>query len=250
MTGKQKADSPIVEMQGVCAAYGNVEVLKGVSLRVMPSQVVCLIGVSGSGKSTLLRCINRMESPTSGRILVDGVEMTDLATDLNEARSRIGMVFQQFNLFPHMSVGENVGLALRHVKRLGKTDAEARVDSVLTEVGILHLKHSRPSELSGGQQQRVAIARALAMDPRVMLFDEATSALDPENVKGVLDMMRRLAVSGMTMIVVTHELGFAREVADWIYFIHNGRITEDGSPEKMLKSPSTAELRRFLAKVL
>jgi polar amino acid transport system ATP-binding protein len=212
--------------------------------------VVCVIGPSGSGKSTLLRCINRLEEPTSGRIVVDGVEVTDPRVDLDRVRTSMGMVFQQFNLFPHKTALGNVTLALRTVLKMDAAAADARGRAVLAKVGLADKEGADPASLSGGQQQRVAIARALAMEPRVMLFDEATSALDPELVGEVLGVMRGLAEAGMTMVVVTHEMGFAREVADRVVFMDGGVVVEDGPPAQVLGAPREPRTREFLAKVL
>jgi len=239
-----------VQLRDVRKSYGRVEVLRGVSLDVAAGQVVCVIGPSGSGKSTLLRCINRLEETTSGSIVVNGSNITDPKADIDKIRARIGIVFQHFNLFPHMSVQDNVTLALRHVKKLTKTEADRVARDRLAELGLSALAERRPRDLSGGQQQRAAIARALAMDPELMLFDEATSALDPELVKGVLDVMKALAKRGMTMIVVTHELGFAREVADRVVFIDQGVIAEHGPPSQIFGAPRTERLQAFLSQVL
>jgi len=227
-----------------------LRVLKDVDLEVGYGEVVCVIGPSGSGKSTMLRCANKLEEPTAGTITVDGVDLCDRRTNIDHVRTRIGMVFQDFNLFPHMDVSKNITVALRKVKGLSKADAEEIARKRLAEVGLGHKATARPHQLSGGQQQRVAIARALAMDPTVMLFDEATSALDPELVKGVLDVMRSLAQGGMTMVVVTHEMGFAQEVADRVVFMDAGRIIEQGPPAKLFDAPASDRLRTFLGMVL
>ncbi|MGW0583407.1 amino acid ABC transporter ATP-binding protein, partial [Streptomyces sp. NPDC002920] len=211
---------------------------------------VCVIGRSGSGKSTLLKCMNLLEPPTAGEIRLGGDLITGPGVDVDAVRTRVGMVFQHFNLFPHLSVLHNVTVALRKVRRMGREAADTAAMTQLERLGLAGLAHSRPSQLSGGQQQRVAIARALAMEPEVMLFDEATSALDPELVKDVLDVMRLLATSGMTMIAVTHEIGFAREVADRVIFMDEGRIAESGPARRTLEHPETARLREFLARVL
>jgi len=239
-----------IELRGITKSFGHKEVLKGVDLRVEPQEVVCLIGPSGSGKSTLLKCINLLQPPTSGTIHVNGVELTAPGTDVNRARSQVGMVFQHFNLFPHVDVLTNVAMALRTVKRMPKLEAQSIAQAQLERLGLSALIHARPADLSGGQQQRVAIARALAMDPQVMLFDEATSALDPELVKGVLNVMRELAESGMTMVVVTHEIGFAREVADRVVFMDAGRIAEEGPARQVLAEPRSERLKEFLSQVL
>ncbi|MGW4059196.1 amino acid ABC transporter ATP-binding protein [Amycolatopsis sp. NPDC004747] len=239
-----------VSVRGLHKRYGPVEVLRDVDLDVAAGETVCVIGRSGSGKSTLLKCLNLLEEPTSGEIHIAGTAITGPGVDVDAVRTRVGMVFQHFNLFPHLSVLENVTAALRHVRRLGKDAAEAAAMTQLDRLGLAHLARQRPGRLSGGQQQRVAIARALAMEPEVMLFDEATSALDPELVKDVLDVMRALATSGMTMLVVTHEIGFAREVADRVVFMDEGRIAEAGPARPTLDAPETARLRDFLARVL
>jgi polar amino acid transport system ATP-binding protein len=249
-----------VRAEGVRKSYGRFEALRGVDLEVAKSQVTCLIGPSGSGKSTLLRCINHLEKVTAGRLSVDGdlvgyrqhggrlYELRD--KEICAKRAQIGMVFQRFNLFPHMTALENVSLGPIRVKRESKSSAEERARKLLDRVGLGDKVASYPSQLSGGQQQRIAIARALAMEPKLMLFDEPTSALDPELVGDVLDVMRGLAEEGMTMIVVTHEMGFAREVADALVFIDEGVVVETGQPREMLANPKNERTRSFLAKVL
>ncbi|HEY3469167.1 MAG TPA: amino acid ABC transporter ATP-binding protein [Amycolatopsis sp.] len=239
-----------VTVRGLHKRYGPIEVLRDVDLDVAAGETVCVIGRSGSGKSTLLKCLNLLEPPTAGEIRIGGTAVTGPGVDVDAVRARVGMVFQHFNLFPHLSVLNNVTAALRHVRRLGKEAAEAAAMTQLERLGLAHLARQRPGRLSGGQQQRVAIARALAMEPEVMLFDEATSALDPELVKDVLDVMRALAASGMTMLVVTHEIGFAREVADRVVFMDEGRIAEAGPARATLDDPETPRLRDFLARVL
>ncbi|WIV54155.1 amino acid ABC transporter ATP-binding protein [Amycolatopsis nalaikhensis] len=239
-----------VTVRGLHKRYGPIEVLRDVDLDVAAGETVCVIGRSGSGKSTLLKCLNLLEPPTAGEIRIGGTAVTGPGVDVDAVRARVGMVFQHFNLFPHLSVLNNVTAALRHVRRLGKEAAEAAAMTQLERLGLAHLARQRPGRLSGGQQQRVAIARALAMEPEVMLFDEATSALDPELVKDVLDVMRALAASGMTMLVVTHEIGFAREVADRVVFMDEGRIAESGPARATLDDPETPRLRDFLARVL
>jgi polar amino acid transport system ATP-binding protein len=241
---------PAVSVRGLHKRYGPIEVLRGVDLDVAAGETVCVIGRSGSGKSTLLKCLNLLEEPTSGEIRIGGTEITGPGVDVDAVRTRVGMVFQHFNLFPHLSVLKNVTAALRHVRGLGKDAAEAAAMTQLERLGLAHLAQQRPGRLSGGQQQRVAIARALAVEPEVMLFDEATSALDPELVKDVLDVMRTLAGSGMTMLAVTHEIGFAREVADRVVFMDEGRIAEAGPARATLDDPETPRLRDFLARVL
>ncbi len=241
---------PAIELRDLHKSYGSNEVLKGVDLVVPEREVVCVIGASGSGKSTLLRCVNRLEEPTGGQVLIDGIDITHPDCDLDMVRRRIGMVFQQFNLFPHLKVIDNVTLAQRKV--LGRKAQEAREVAMarLERVGLAEKADAYPAQLSGGQQQRVAIARALAMDPEMMLFDEATSALDPELVGDVLEVMRTLASEGMTMLVVTHEMGFARRVADRVVFMDQGVICEEGPPEVVLGNPSTPRLQQFLKRVL
>jgi ABC-type polar amino acid transport system ATPase subunit len=249
-SGAASGSDAAVQVRNVRKFFGRTEVLRGVSLDVRAGTVTCVVGPSGSGKSTLLRCINRLEVPTSGTIVVNGMVVTDPTVNIDAIRARIGMVFQHFNLFPHMSVLDNVALALQHVKRLAADEARRIGRERLAEMGIAEFASRWPRELSGGQQQRVAIARALAMEPELMLFDEATSALDPELVKGVLDVMRGLARRGMTMIVVTHELGFAREVSDQLVFFDQGMIGEQGPPEQLMTHPATPRLQQFLSQVL
>ncbi|MER9231218.1 amino acid ABC transporter ATP-binding protein [Mesorhizobium sp. M0622] len=229
-------------------AYGAVQVLHDVSLKVEPGTVTCLIGPSGSGKSTLLRCLNRLVECRAGDILLDGESIYKQTPD--QLRRRVGMVFQQFNLFPDRSALANITLALRKVKRMSREEADGAALARLHEVGLLERKDHRPANLSGGQQQRVAIARALALEPEVMLFDEVTSALDPELVKGVLNLMADLGRGGMTMVVVTHEMNFARKVANQVVFMDEGRIVEAGRPEDLFDNPQSPRLRRFLSEVL
>ncbi|MDE3007708.1 MAG: amino acid ABC transporter ATP-binding protein [Acidobacteriota bacterium] len=250
----------MVEAKGVCKAYGGLEVLKGVDLNVARGEVTCLIGPSGSGKSTLLRCVNHLEKHDAGELRVDGelvgYELRgDKLYELNDRqicakRSQIGMVFQRFNLFAHLTVLENVTLGQMKVKGRSQEAATAKARELLARVGLDAKERSYPSQLSGGQQQRVAIARALAMEPKLMLFDEPTSALDPELVGEVLDVMKDLARSGMTMMVVTHEMNFAREVADTVYFLDAGVIEESGDPRTILTAPRSERLKLFLSKVL
>jgi polar amino acid transport system ATP-binding protein len=237
-----------IELREVTKAFGQHQVLNGVSFTVARGEVVCVIGPSGSGKSTALRCINRLEEPSGGDILLDGDSTLAMSVDL--LRQRVGMVFQQFNLFPHRTVLDNMTLPLRKVKGLSKDEARARALAGLEQVGLSAKAGYRPTRLSGGQQQRVAIARALAMEPEAMLFDEATSALDPELVKGVLRLMADLAQRGMTMVVVTHEMGFARNVADRVIFMDCGVIVEQGSPAQLFDNPQSPRLQAFLAEVL
>lgn len=237
--------SAAVKLENVVKRFGALEVLKGISFDIKPGEVVALIGASGSGKSTALRCINRLETIQGGRIEVCGREVSADAVDLRALRQDVGMVFQQYNLFPHMTVGENVILALRRVKAMTRAAAMEIGRKVLMQVGLLEKIDNYPEQLSGGQQQRVAIARSLAMQPKVMLFDEVTSALDPKLTGEVLRVMEDLAKGGMTMVVVTHEMGFARRAADRVIFMHHGNIHEEGGAD-ILSNPSTAELREFL----
>ena len=231
-------------------SFGRLEVLRGIDLQVARGEVICVIGPSGSGKSTLLRCVNRLEEPTSGRILIDGEDITDVDCDIDAVRTRIGIVFQQFNLFPHLTVEDNLTVAQRKVLGRSKAEAAETAARMLERVGLTDKTHEYPSRLSGGQQQRAAIARALAMDPSMMLFDEVTSALDPELVGEVLAVIRGLAQDGMTMMVVTHEMGFARHVADRVLFIDEGVIVEEGRPDEVLANPQQERTRRFLEQVL
>jgi polar amino acid transport system ATP-binding protein len=241
----------MLRLEGVHKSFGKLHVLRGVDLSVERGGVVCVIGPSGSGKSTLLRCINLLEPPDRGRILLEGKEITGAARDeVNFVRRRVGMVFQQFNLFPHKTAIENISLAQEKVLGRSRPEARAKSKALLERVGLSDKLEEYPERLSGGQQQRVAIARALAMDPHVMLFDEVTSALDPELVKEVLDVMRELAADGMTMVVVTHEMGFAREVADHVAFMDAGVVVEDGPPDRILTQPREERTRRFLGLVL
>ena len=241
---------PAIRIRGLRKSFGQLEILRGVDLDVARQEVVCIIGPSGSGKSTLLKCLNLLEPPSGGTIHVGGVELTGRKVDVDKVRAHVGMVFQHFNLFPHVTMLENVTMALRTVKKVPKDEATRVATDQLDRLGVLDLKDKRPGDCSGGQQQRVAIARALAMQPDVMLFDEATSALDPELVKGVLDVMKSLAQSGMTMVVVTHEIGFAREVADRVVFMDEGTIQEEGPARQLLDSPQTSRLQTFLSQVL
>jgi polar amino acid transport system ATP-binding protein len=243
-------DGSLVSLEGIHKWFGNNHVLRGIDFSIQPGNVVVVIGPSGSGKSTLLRTVNLLEEPTQGRVLFDGTEITDIRTNVNRVRTEIGIVFQAFNLFPHKTAKENVKLALIKVLGMNDKDAEARAEKELEHVGLAHKADSYPSQLSGGQQQRVAIARALAMRPKLMLFDEVTSALDPELVKEVLDTMKRLADEGMTMMVVTHEMGFAREVGTRLLFMDEGRIIEDGLPRDIFLSPSDERCKTFLSHVL
>lgn len=239
-----------VIVKGLVKSFGNLEVLKGMDVEVKDGEVVCLIGPSGSGKSTFLRCLNRLESITGGQVIIDGYDITDKNTDINKVRENIGMVFQHFNLFPHKTVMENITMAPVELKKMTKEQAEGIGASLLKEVGLAEKADVYPAQLSGGQKQRVAIARALAMHPDIMLFDEPTSALDPEMVGEVLNVMKTLAKQGMTMVVVTHEMGFAREVADRIIFMDGGYIVEEGTPAEVLGNPKEERTINFLNQVL
>ena len=229
--------------------FGGLEVLKGIDYHVKPGTCVVVIGPSGSGKSTFLRCLNHLEKPTKGSVVIDGVDIMDPKTDINQMRQKIGMVFQQFNLFPHKTVLENVTLAPIKLKGMEKGAAHQLAMDLLNRVGVGDKANNYPGQLSGGQKQRVAIARSLAMNPEAILFDEPTSALDPEMVGEVLDVMKKLAKEGMTMVVVTHEMGFAREVADRVVFMDGGHIIEEGTPEEIFQSPKNERLKAFLGKV-
>ncbi|MEI7883994.1 MAG: amino acid ABC transporter ATP-binding protein [Clostridia bacterium] len=231
-------------------SFGKLEVIKDMNLEVKESEVICMIGTSGSGKSTFLRCMNALEVPTAGQIIVDDIEITNKAIDINKVRQQIGMVFQQFNLFPHLTVLKNITMAPIDLKIMTKEQANIRARELLEMVGLSEKIDEYPDRLSGGQQQRVAIARALAMNPDIMLFDEPTSALDPEMVGEVLSVMKELAREGMTMIIVTHEMGFAKEVAHRIVFIDDGYIVEEGTPEEVFGNPKNQRTKDFLAKVL
>jgi len=239
-----------VDVRGVDKWFGELQVLDSIDLAVNEHHVVCLIGASGSGKSTLLRCINRLEHVDEGEIVVDGQRVTAEKVDVNELRRKIGIVFQAYNLFPHMTVLQNVTLAPRKTRKLSRDECEARARLLLRRIGLEDKAHEFPDRLSGGQQQRVAIVRALAMEPKLMLLDEITSALDPQLVTDVLALVRELAESGMTMIVATHEMGFAREVAEKVCFLDNGRILEEGPPEQIFTEPREPRTREFLARVL
>ncbi|MCL2679960.1 MAG: amino acid ABC transporter ATP-binding protein [Coriobacteriia bacterium] len=240
----------MVEIKDLKKTFANEEVLHSINLQVHKGEVVCILGPSGSGKSTLLRCINLLEVPTSGEVWVDGTQINAKNTDINKARRHLGMVFQQFNLFPHKTAQGNVELALTKVLKLSKDEASAIAIEQLAHVGLADRADYYPSQLSGGQQQRVAIARALAMEPKVMLFDEVTSSLDPELVRDVLNVMRDLARGGMTMVVVTHEMGFAREVADRVVFMDEGVIVEEGSPEDIFEKPKNERTKNFLGHLI
>ena len=240
----------IIQARDVEKWFGNFAALKGVSADIQEGEVVVVLGPSGSGKSTFIRCINQLEEHEVGTIIVDGIEINDDSRNLQKIRSEVGMVFQQFNLFPHLTVLDNVALAPRKVKKMPKAEAEELAMAGLTRVGIPEQAEKFPTQLSGGQQQRVAIARALAMQPKIMLFDEPTSALDPEMIKEVLDVMRELAESGMTMIVVTHEMGFAKEVADRFLFFAVGLIVEEGTPDHFFNNPQEERTKLFLSQIL
>ena len=240
----------VIKVEHLEKAFGKKEVLKGINAEIDKGEVIVIIGASGSGKSTFLRCLNCLEDPTGGNIFFDGVDIADPSVDINIHRQKMGMVFQQFNLFPHKTVLENMTLAPIKLKGMKKEDADALAMKLLERVGLADRADSYPSQLSGGQQQRVAIVRALAMEPDVMLFDEPTSALDPEMVGEVLDVMKSLADEGMTMVVVTHEMGFAREVGDRVLFMDDGIIGEEGTPEEVFGNPKSERLQSFLAKVL
>ncbi|MBR0260806.1 MAG: amino acid ABC transporter ATP-binding protein [Selenomonadaceae bacterium] len=239
----------MIEIKGLKKSFGDLHVLKGIDLHIDEGEVVVIIGPSGSGKSTLLRCINFLEEPTDGTITVDGIPM-DSDANINKVREEVGMVFQRFNLFPHMTVLNNITLAPLKVRKIEKSRAEQTAQDLLDRVGLGDKSDAYPNQLSGGQQQRVAIARALAMHPKVMLFDEPTSALDPEMVGEVLDVMQRLAESGMTMVIVTHEMGFAREVGTRLLFVDGGYIVEQGKPKEVFENPKEERTRAFLSKIL
>ncbi len=241
---------PIIELIGVDKFFGDFQALKDINLKVGRQEVVVVIGPSGSGKSTMIRCINRLETHDRGQIIVDGIELTDDVKSIQEIRRETGMVFQQFNLFPHLTVLDNITLAPRQVRRQSKAEAESTAMQLLERVGIPEQARKYPGQLSGGQQQRVAIARSLAMQPKVMMFDEPTSALDPEMIKEVLDAMVELAKGGMTMIVVTHEMGFARNVADRVVFMAQGQIVEVGTPEHFFTDPREDRTKLFLSQIL
>ncbi|TFB17107.1 amino acid ABC transporter ATP-binding protein [Microbacterium sp. 3H14] len=242
--------APAIDVQGLVKSFGDNEVLKGIDLTVTKGEVVCVIGPSGSGKSTLLRSVNLLEEPTDGKVLIEGIDITDPDVDIDRVRTRIGMVFQSFNLFPHLDVLGNLTIAQQRVKKRSKKDAEQVAHAMLERVGLSEKADAFPGHLSGGQQQRVAIARALCMNPDMMLFDEPTSALDPELVGEVLQVMRSLADEGMTMLVVTHEMGFAREVGSRLIFMDGGHIVEEGDPREVLSNPQHPRTKDFLSRVL
>ena len=240
----------MIEVVDLHKYFGKLQVLKGVNTNIKKQEVVCVIGASGSGKSTFLRCLNLLEEPTSGEIIIDGIPLVEQRKDINRLRQKVGMVFQQLNLFPHMTVMENITLAPMKLKGMSKTEAYETARDLLNKVGLPDKDNEYPNRLSGGQKQRVAIARALAMDPEVMLFDEPTSALDPEMVGEVLNVMKQLANEGMTMVVVTHEMGFAKEVGDRIMFMDEGIIYEEGTPQELFNNPRRERTKEFLGKVL
>ncbi len=240
----------MISVTDLCKSFNGMQVLNGINLEIDKGDVICIIGPSGSGKSTFLRCLNLLEKPSSGSILFEGCELTDKNVDLNKHRQKMGMVFQQFNLFPHMTVLDNLTCAPIMLKKATKEQSEKKAMELLARIGLADRADAWPNQLSGGQKQRVAIVRALCMEPDVMLFDEPTSALDPEMVGEVLDVMKELAVSGMTMVVVTHEMGFAREVSNRVLFLDGGVIAEQGTPDEIFGAPKCERLRSFLAKVL
>lgn len=240
----------MIYVKGLSKSYGNNQVIKNIDMHIAPGEKVVIIGPSGSGKSTFLRCLNLLEQPTSGSIVFDGQEITDPKADINEIRRHMGMVFQHFNLFPHKTIRENITLAPVTLKKMTKEEADKRADELLERVGLADKANAYPEQLSGGQKQRIAIVRSLAMDPEVMLFDEPTSALDPEMVGEVLDLMKQLAREGMTMVVVTHEMGFAREVGTRVVFIDEGKIKEQAEPEEFFSNPKDERLKEFLSKIL
>ena len=240
----------MIRINGLYKDFGDNHVLKGITNHIKKGEVVVVIGPSGSGKSTFLRCLNLLETPTAGEIILEGQTITDPKVDINKVRTKLGMVFQQFNLFPHKTVAENIMISPILVKKVSREAAHAKAVSLLNRVGLAEKENAYPSSLSGGQQQRAAIARALAMEPDVMLFDEPTSALDPEMVGEVLGVMKQLANDGMTMVIVSHEMGFAREVGDRILFMDDGQIVEEGPPEQMFNNPQHPRTRDFLSKVL
>ena len=242
--------NPLIEVQGLKKYFGKVHALNDITETIYEGEVVAVIGPSGSGKSTFLRSLNLLEVPTEGHVLMEGVDITDPKTDINKLRQRMGMVFQQFNLFPHMTILKNLTLAPMKLQKLSEAEANERAMALLTRVGLADRANAYPVQLSGGQKQRIAIVRALAMKPDVMLFDEPTSALDPEMVGEVLEVMRGLARDGMTMVVVTHEMGFAREVASRVLFMDGGRIVEQNTPQELFDHPKSERLKNFLAKVL
>jgi polar amino acid transport system ATP-binding protein len=250
VSGKHANGPPALELEGVRKTFGSAEVLRGIDLSVSPHEVVCLIGASGSGKSTLLRCVNLIEPVTAGSITVEGERITAPGVDVDRIRRRIGIVYQAFNLFPHMTVLDNITLAPRYALRMDRREAETDASRLLDRFGLLDRRDEYPDRLSGGQQQRVAIVRALAMHPSLMLLDEVTSALDPELVAEVLNLIRELAQEGMTMLIATHEMSFARDIADRVCFLESGRILEEGPPQKIFASPDNPRTRQFLQRII
>ena len=244
------SEGVLIEVKGLCKSFGDHEVLKGIDTQIRKGEVVSVIGPSGCGKSTFLRSLNLLEKPTAGKVFFEGVDITDKKTDVMKIRQKIGMVFQQFNLFPNMTVKDNIMLAPTKLKIMTKEEASAKADQLLARIGLSSKADVRPQKLSGGQQQRVAIVRALAMNPDVMLFDEPTSALDPEMVGEVLNLIKDLAELGMTMVIVTHEMGFAREISDRVLFIDDGVIKEDEPPDELFSNPKDPRLKDFLSKIL
>ena len=249
MSGNEKRE-PLIQVQNLGKSFGNIEVLKDITVDIYKGDVVFVVGPSGSGKSTFLRCLNRLEEPTKGHIYFEGTDITDPKTDIDKHRQKMGMVFQQFNLFPHMDIMKNLTMALMKLQGQSQQEAEAEAMRLLERVGLADRAHAYPSQLSGGQKQRIAIVRALCMKPDVMLFDEPTSALDPEMVGEVLNVMRDLAAEKMTMVVVTHEMGFAREVATRVMFMDGGYFMEEAAPEEFFSNPKNERLKSFLSKVL
>lgn len=243
-------NKPMIHVEGLCKSFGKIDVLNGVDIDIEKGEVLVIIGPSGCGKSTFLRCLNRLEEPTAGKIFLDGTEITSPKTNINQQRQKMMMVFQHFNLFPHKTILQNLTIGPIKLKKMPKAEAEEKAMKILERIGMTEKANAYPSQLSGGQKQRVAIGRALAMDPEVILFDEPTSALDPEMVGEVLEVMKELAKSGITMICVTHEMGFAREVASNIVFFDNGVVAEKGTPQEVLNNPKNERLQNFLAKVL
>ena len=250
MKGTKKLGEVLIDVKGLQKSFGDHEVLKDISTTIRKGEVVAIIGPSGCGKSTFLRSLNLLEVPTGGNIFFEGTDITDKNVNINELRSKIGMVFQQFNLFPNMTIRKNITLAPTQLKKMTEEEANKKADELLERIGLSEKADAYPRQISGGQQQRIAIIRALAMNPDVMLFDEPTSALDPEMVGEVLSVMKELALEGMTMVIVTHEMGFAREVADRVMFFSDGVITEENTPEKIFDEPQNQRLKDFLSKVL
>ncbi|WP_262177705.1 amino acid ABC transporter ATP-binding protein [Saccharococcus sp. Marseille-Q5394] len=240
----------MIQVRNLHKSFGQLDVLKGIDYDIKEKEVICVIGPSGSGKSTFLRCINLLEEITAGEVYIDGVKINDPETDINDIRREVGMVFQQFNLFPHMRVIDNITISPIKIRKMSQQDAEALARQLLEKVGLSDKANAYPEQLSGGQMQRVAIARALAMKPKVMLFDEPTSALDPEMVKEVLDVMKQLAMEGMTMVVVTHEMGFAKEMGDRVLFLDQGLLVEEGTPDEIFSNPKHERTKAFFSKIL